>query len=36
LRIEEVLEQLRGLAPDCPELDALVAFIATSERGIVR
>jgi len=36
LRTEEALEKLRGLAPDCPELDALVAFIATSERGIVR
>ncbi len=36
LRVEEALEQLRGLEPDCPEVAALVAFVKTSERGIVR
>lgn len=36
LRLEEALAQLRGLAPQCPEVGALVSFIAASERGIIR
>jgi UDP-N-acetylglucosamine acyltransferase len=36
LTIHQALEKIKNELPSCPELEHLMAFIASSERGITR
>jgi len=36
LNTAQAIEQIRSEIPDCPEVEELIEFIETSERGVIK